>query len=61
MEGSNPEDWIVDFTACAFTRDGSAKAEMMPGVEHRRHKGLNNRAENSHQPTRLREPGMSEV
>ena len=25
------------------------------GVEHRRHKGLNNRAENSHQPTRVRE------
>ncbi|MGI8565943.1 MAG: IS6 family transposase, partial [Pyrinomonadaceae bacterium] len=31
---------------------GAAKAEIMPGVEHRRHKGLNNRAENSHQPTR---------
>ncbi len=27
----------------------------MPGVEHRQHKGLNNRAENSHQPTRQRE------
>jgi GNAT superfamily N-acetyltransferase len=27
----------------------------MPGVEHRPHKGLNNRAENSHQPTRRRE------
>jgi putative transposase len=25
------------------------------GVEHRQHKGLNNRAENSHQPTRQRE------
>ncbi len=24
----------------------------MPGVEHRQHKGLNNRAENSHQPAR---------
>jgi transposase-like protein len=24
----------------------AAKAELMPGVEHRRHKGLNNRAEN---------------
>lgn len=24
---------------------------MMPGTDHRRHKGLNNRAENSHQPT----------
>jgi putative transposase len=24
----------------------TAKAEVIPGVEHRRHKGLNNRAEN---------------
>jgi transposase-like protein len=24
-------------------------------IEHRQHKGLNNRAENSHQPTRRRE------
>ena len=30
----------------------AAKREIMPGVEHRQHKGLNNRAENSHQPTR---------
>ena len=36
----------------------AAKAEVMPGVEHRRHKGLDNRAENSHQPTRLRERVM---
>ena len=35
-----------------------AGTEMMPGVEHRRHKGLNNRAENSHQPTRRRETIM---
>src|SRR3954453_2519725 len=34
---------------------GAAKREVMPGVEHRRHKGLNNRAENSHQPSRRRE------
>ena len=27
---------------------GAAKNELMPGVEHRSHKGLNNRAENSH-------------
>jgi putative transposase len=33
----------------------AAKRELMPGVEHRQHKGLNNRAENSHQPTRRRE------
>ncbi len=37
---------------------GAAKAEVMPGVEHRQHKGLNNRAENSHQPTRVRENVM---
>jgi transposase-like protein len=28
-----------------------AKREIMPGVEHRQDKSLNNRAENSHQPT----------
>ena len=33
---------------------GAAKREVMPGVEHRQHKGLNNQAENSHQPTRRR-------
>src|SRR5271170_8205362 len=33
----------------------AAKRELLPGVEHRQHKGLNNRAENSHQPTRRRE------
>jgi putative transposase len=34
---------------------GAAKAKMGLGIEHRQHKGLNNRAENSHQPTRRRE------
>ena len=37
---------------------GAAKREIMPSVEHRSHKGLNNRAENSHQPTRRRERVM---
>src|SRR3712207_2853005 len=37
---------------------GAAKRELMPGVGHRRRKGLNNRAENSHQPTRRRERQM---
>jgi transposase-like protein len=36
----------------------AAKRGILPGVEHRQHKGLNNRAENSHQPTRLREKKM---
>ena len=37
---------------------GAAKREIMPGIEHRQHKGLNNRAENSHQPIRRRERQM---
>jgi putative transposase len=37
---------------------GAAKREMLPGVEHRQHRYLNNRAENSHQPTRQRERRM---
>ncbi|MDQ0937595.1 transposase-like protein [Streptomyces turgidiscabies] len=37
---------------------GAAHREVMPCVEHRSHKGLNNRAENSHQPTRQRERAM---
>ncbi|HEU5097601.1 MAG TPA: DDE-type integrase/transposase/recombinase [Roseiflexaceae bacterium] len=37
---------------------GAAKKEVLPGVEHRQHKRLNNRAENSHQPTRQRERVM---
>jgi len=37
---------------------GAAKREVMPSVEHRKHKGLNNRAENPHQPTRRRERQM---
>jgi putative transposase len=36
----------------------AVKKEIMPGVEHRQHKGLNNRAENSYQPTRRRERQM---
>jgi putative transposase len=36
----------------------AAKREILPGVEHRQHKRLNNRAENSHQSTRRREKKM---
>jgi putative transposase len=36
----------------------AAQRTLMPGVEHRRSKYLNNRAENSHQPTRARERAM---
>jgi putative transposase len=36
----------------------AARSETMPSVEHRQEKFQNNRAENSHQPTRLRERVM---
>jgi len=39
----------------------AAKAEVMPRVEHIQQKYENNRAENSHQPTRLREKAMRRV
>ena len=41
-----------------LARYGAAKREVMPSVEHRKHKGLNNRAENSHQPARQQERRM---
>lgn len=37
---------------------GAAKRVVMPDVAHRQHRYLNNRAENSHQPTRERERRM---
>jgi putative transposase len=37
---------------------GAANNELGLNAEHRQHKGLNNRAENSHQPTRVREKVM---
>jgi putative transposase len=37
---------------------GAAHREVLPSVEHRRSTYLNNRAENSHQPTRQREHAM---
>ncbi len=36
----------------------AAHKDVMPSVEHHRHRRLNNRAENSHQPTRQRERMM---
>lgn len=50
-QGSAPRVMITD----KLRSYGAAKREIMPGVEHRSHKGLNNRAENSHQPIRRRE------
>jgi putative transposase len=50
-QGKTPRVLITDKLASY----GAAKREIMPSVEHRQHRGLNNRAENSHQPTRRRE------
>jgi putative transposase len=50
-QGVTPRVMITDKLASY----AAAKRVVMPGVEHRQHKGLNNRAENSHQPTRRRE------
>jgi putative transposase len=43
-------DKLVSYTA--------ARRQIMPRTEHRSHKGLNNRAENSHLPLRRRERAM---
>tara|TARA_R100001143_G_C3343425_1_gene125484 strand:- start:554 stop:1267 length:714 start_codon:yes stop_codon:yes gene_type:complete len=37
----------------------AALKSLAPGIEHRRHKGLNNRSEGSHRPTRRREKIMA--
>ncbi len=50
-QGIAPRVMITDKLASY----GAARREIMPGVEHHQHRGLNNRAENSHQPTRRRE------
>lgn len=39
----------------------AASNELGPNVEHRQHKGLNNQAENSHQPTWVREKVMHRI
>src|SRR5204863_9616125 len=53
-QGRAPRVMITDKLASY----SAAKKDLMPGGEHRRHKGLNSRAENSHQPTRRRERQM---
>ena len=52
--GSRPRVVITDKLASY----PPALRRVLPGVEHRRHKRLNNRAENSHRPTRRRERAM---
>ncbi len=50
-QGAAPRVMITDKLASYTT----ARRSLMPSVEHRQHRGLNNGAENSHQPTRRRE------
>jgi putative transposase len=52
--GSRPRVIITD----KLRSYGAAKRIVMPRVAHRQHRYLNNRAENSHQPTRERERRM---
>jgi putative transposase len=52
--GSQPRVVVTDKLASS----PPALRRVLPGVEHRRHKGLNNRAENSHRPTRRRERAL---
>ncbi len=53
-QGLSPKRIVTD----KLRSYGAAKREVMPIVEHRSHKGLNNRAENSHLPLRKRERVM---
>ncbi|GBQ94750.1 transposase [Acetobacter nitrogenifigens DSM 23921 = NBRC 105050] len=53
-QGARPQRMITD----RLKSYGTARRQAMPGVEHRSHKGLNNRAENSHLPLRKRERVM---
>jgi putative transposase len=53
-QGTTPRVMVTD----KLRSYSAAKVELMPGVEHRSHKGLNNRAENSHLPLRRRERRM---
>jgi putative transposase len=50
-QGMTPKRLITD----KLRSYKAAVRQVMPGVEHRSHKGLNNRAENSHLPFRKRE------
>jgi putative transposase len=53
-QGMAPKRIITD----KLSSYGAARRQVLPRVEHRSHKGLNNRAENSHLPLRKREKMM---
>src|SRR5262245_49454149 len=53
----------LTYVPCVLVTDkpksyAAAKREILPSIEHRQHKYLNNHAENAHQPTRQRERRM---
>ena len=54
QQGCRPRRMVTD----KLSSYAAARRKIMPGVEHRSHKGLNNRAENSHVPLRKRERAM---
>jgi putative transposase len=56
LKGSMYAPWVI--LTDKLKGYGTAKRELLPGVEHRQHRYLNNRAENSHQPPRQRERRM---
>jgi putative transposase len=56
LKGLTYVPWVIMTNKLASY--GAAKREILPSVEHRQHRDLNNRAENSHQPTRQRERRM---
>jgi putative transposase len=53
-QGCPPQRMITD----KLGSYGAARRQIMLAVDHRSHKGLNNRAENSHLPLRRREQAM---
>ncbi len=53
-QGQTPKRFIADKLGSC----GAAMREIAPGIEHRSHKGLNNRAGNSHLPFRKRQKAM---
>ncbi len=52
------DGFVLDVLVQGRRNAKAAKRKTVSGVEHRQHKGLNNQAENSHQPTRRRERQM---
>ena len=54
--GSNPTPRVI--VTDKLRSYSNPVKQLCPKADHRRHKGLNNRVENAHQPTRRREKSM---